>query len=316
MTEAPGHGNKTIDVIIPAFNPGEGLLRNVEATLGQTLPAGWTLKLVVVDDGSGKDIGSLLRHRHHDGIAVVRHAENRGRSAARNTGFSLGQGVYVVFLDADCVWQDTDSLSRHIACLERGADVSVGLVDTPTGGFWGEYQRAVFTRRIRAFAAGDRAAMTSANIAVRRVAVQSVGGFDEGYRHYGFEDRDLFLRLLAAGRRIFLCQDCRVLHEDTLSLAAIAGKMHAAGRHSAGRFRRAHPAYYAGTPYHRLDAQAHGYWLRALAALSRPLLPSMVALGDRVIASRRVPRILKRVWVKVVSGLAYLHGTHDALNAG
>ncbi len=313
---ATQHRDKTVDIIIPAFGAGKGLGHSIDAALAQILPPAWVMQLVVVDDGSPEDITPSLRARYGEAIHIVRHEHNRGRSAARNTGFLFGYGVYVVFLDADCVWTDDRALGRHIAALSAGADVSVGLVGAASTGFWGEYQQAVFLRRIEAFQNGDLAALTSANCAVRRTVAGLVGGFDERFRHYGFEDRDFFLRLQVSGARFFLIEDCLVLHQDIMSLAKVSIKMYQAGRYSASIFRLAHPDYYSGTVYWKLDARAHGFMLRTLAVASRPVLPWIVTLGDVVIAGRGLPMVFKRAWVKIASGLSYLQGTCDALKAG
>ncbi|MDH3644595.1 MAG: glycosyltransferase [Gammaproteobacteria bacterium] len=63
-------------------------------------------ELVVVDDGSTEDVRQVvtsLRNRHTTlAITFLRHREQRGVSAARNTGIAATRGDIIAFLDSDC----------------------------------------------------------------------------------------------------------------------------------------------------------------------------------------------------------------------
>ncbi|MCL2810965.1 MAG: glycosyltransferase [Clostridia bacterium] len=75
-----------------------------------------SVEILCVNDASPDECGQILagyaaRHPH---VHVLTHGENRGLSAARNTGLDAAQGEYVLFLDSD-----------DLLC----ADVTMGLVD-------------------------------------------------------------------------------------------------------------------------------------------------------------------------------------------
>ena len=58
--------------------------------------------MIVVDDGS-PDAGAIEAVADRFGARYVRHPENRGASAARNTGLGLATTELVAFLDSDCI---------------------------------------------------------------------------------------------------------------------------------------------------------------------------------------------------------------------
>lgn len=92
-----------VTIVVPAFNRAstiEAALRSVQA---QTYP-NW--EAIVVDDGSRDEtIRTVERFAHEDArIRLIRHAENRGAQAARNTGIRHAQGQWVAFLDSDDRW--------------------------------------------------------------------------------------------------------------------------------------------------------------------------------------------------------------------
>ncbi len=84
-----------VTVVIPCYNQAHFLGEAVESVLAQTHPH---LEIVVVDDGSTDDTSGVAAR--YPGVRLVRQ-ENRGLSAARNSGLARGRGEYVVFLDAD-----------------------------------------------------------------------------------------------------------------------------------------------------------------------------------------------------------------------
>jgi len=96
---------KQIAVIIPCFNHGEYLEECLESIMAQTRDD-W--EAVIVDDGSTdpgtrKAIEAIL----HPKVRIVRHEQNQGLAAARNTGIRKSDAPYVLPLDAD------DRLAPH-----------------------------------------------------------------------------------------------------------------------------------------------------------------------------------------------------------
>ena len=85
-----------VSVIIPTYNRCAILERAIESVLGQTFT---DYELIVVDDGSTDETADLL-DRYRNRVKVIRQ-ENRGVSAARNTGIRASKGELVALLDSD-----------------------------------------------------------------------------------------------------------------------------------------------------------------------------------------------------------------------
>ena len=165
-----------IDVVIPVYNGAACILDTLKTVFAQVLPDGWTLQVYVVDDASTDDTQERVRKAYPQ-VQLVALSQNQGRSIARNQGAATGQGELLCFLDSDCQYQGSQALAAYIQVLNAGADVSFGSLHTDTPGFWGQYQQAVFARRIAEARQGNMQVMTSANFALRRSVFEKVQGF-------------------------------------------------------------------------------------------------------------------------------------------
>jgi glycosyltransferase involved in cell wall biosynthesis len=297
-----------IGVVIPNHNGAEHVLRTVASLLRQSVPAGTAVNIVVVDDGSTDGSPDRLRGAFDGRIEVLELPTNQGRSTARNAGAGRAVADLLVFVDSDCVPADDAFVSEHLAAIERGAEVSFGQVCTPGHGFWDRMQRETNEARRRAAARGEAWMSTTANVAITRKAFDAVGGFDPVFDRYGFEDRDLFIRLERSGARACHTAGARVLHEDRITLASVARKLCEAGLHSAPHFRSRHPDAYARMPYSRFDCELHP-WLSAIDAACHRPMQRLLRGKTAWLEWRWLPFRLRTMLARLVSGLSYLHGT-------
>ena len=93
--------NKTISVIIPAFNIEDLLPKCVTSVASQDYPKS-LLQIIVVDDGSTDKTGAVADKLSalYENVEVI-HKENGGSSSARNAGLLAATGEYVGFVDSD-----------------------------------------------------------------------------------------------------------------------------------------------------------------------------------------------------------------------
>jgi glycosyltransferase involved in cell wall biosynthesis len=127
MTGATELSNPLVTVVITTYNRPTFLRSAVETVADQEYDP---IELVVVDDCSQTPATEVLKGETPPvaSFEIVRHAENRGVNAARNTGIEAASGEYIAFLDDDDRWEP-EKLSRQLERFER-ADDTVGLVYT------------------------------------------------------------------------------------------------------------------------------------------------------------------------------------------
>ncbi|WP_162823629.1 glycosyltransferase [Lysobacter sp. TY2-98] len=295
-----------ISVVIPVYRDGARGVSAAQAILDQVVPAGCELEVVLVDDGSDDDTAELLKRCADERVRLLSLPRNAGRSAARNAGAAAVRSSIIVFMDCDCVPVDRHMIEAHYAVLTAGAVASTGEVTGRDSGFWSRYQTMASARRARQHAQGVTHAGSSQNLAVLRDAFQRVGGFDTGYRRYGFEDRDLLLRLATWGR-VEWAGRARVRHLDELTLVGVSAKMREAGGPSAAEFARRFPEAYITLGYAAIDSRRHPS-LRLIARIAEPRLSWLAASVDHMLRIP-MPFAFKAAAVRLVSALSFCVGT-------
>lgn len=211
-----------ISIVIPAYNAARYLGYTIEGVLAQTV-TDW--ELVVVDDGSADETAAVARAfaGRDKRIRVVGQA-NAGVGNARNRGFELTTGSgYVIFLDADDVWE-ADALA--VLCRSLNADTKAvaayGLSRYIDGQGqscfpgdleeWGRARRGVAGNHLIAWPSGHPTTLavlahrntiyTPGQALIRRSALLATGPFDPAAAPC--EDWDMWLRLSLHGEIAFV----------------------------------------------------------------------------------------------------------------
>lgn len=116
----------TISVIIPFFQREAGILTQaLKSVQRQSVPAGWTVEVIVVDDGSPVNAEDDIRSLQFGDafrLKTIR-KENGGVGSARNRGLLEADKAakLVAFLDSDDMWP-LNHLARAIRAMEEGFD--------------------------------------------------------------------------------------------------------------------------------------------------------------------------------------------------
>jgi glycosyltransferase involved in cell wall biosynthesis len=156
-----------------------------------------------------------------DGVAVLVGPGLRVPAAARNRGAALGKGDWILFLDDD-VEPPEDLLDRYFepAPADRTALLAGGVQDEPVPPDARPVARYAYIRAATSqddtFRFGDWGFPKTANVAVRRSALEAVGGFTLGVR--AGEDSDLTYRLRGAGWDVERREDAGVIHRSRQTL--------------------------------------------------------------------------------------------------
>lgn len=111
-------------IIVPVYKVEKYLEQCVESVLAQSYK---DYELILVNDGSPDSCPEKCdKYAKKDKRVHVIHKMNEGASAARNCGIEYATGDYVMFLDADDFWDDTDALLKiYQFCLSKNKDVIV-----------------------------------------------------------------------------------------------------------------------------------------------------------------------------------------------
>lgn len=300
-------GIHRVSVVIPVYRDANRAIELVRALLLQRLPAATIAEIIVVDDGSGDGSADRIEESIGNRISLHKLPANSGRATARNVGAAAASGEVLLFVDCDCLPSGDDLIAAHLAAWAAGVVATIGPVTGDGDGFWHRYQSTASERRRRQHAAGITFSGSSQNLMVSRPAFESCGGFDNAYRTYGFEDRDLQLRLAQYGQ-ITWAPAADVRHMDALTLPLVCRKMTEAGGSAAVLFSRRYPQAYRALGYAAFDTRQHP-WLHLPARLFGRMIEPMARIGDRLIANPWVPYGLKSQLVKILSGISYLVGT-------
>lgn len=300
-----------LTVVIPVYRDVARAADAARAMRLQRLPSGMDLQVIVVDDGSADGTFEQLQLLRIPGVDLLSLPTNQGRSAVRNAGAAAARGDVVVFMDCDCLPVEADFLGAHYAAYQDASVVAgTGNVTGFDDGFWSRYQARASQRRRLQHEHGEVYSGSSQNLSVRKDAFERIGGFDTGYTEYGFEDRDLLLRLAEIGTVAWI-DDATVQHRDLLDMRTTVRKMRVAGGASAERFSRLHPRAYRVIGYAKLDARLHPAW----RLVSRPLkwvLPSLAAIFQTCISIRLLPFPVAAACAKTMTGLGFMTGTGHA----
>src|SRR5215813_8378329 len=88
-----------VSVIMPYYEQSEFVLDAVRSVESQTYKH---VELILVDDCSPRTPATeLLEWRQMSNLKMVRHAENKGAAASRNTAVKNSQGEFILPLDSD-----------------------------------------------------------------------------------------------------------------------------------------------------------------------------------------------------------------------
>lgn len=191
-----------VSVIIPSYNSAAFLRDAVDSVLAQTRPPD---EIIVVDDGSQDDTAQICA-AWAGRVRYIRQ-ENRGASAARNTGIAAAVGDWLAFLDADDLW-DEEKLELQLAALVQNPAADFAVTASLA---WSPHDQSYHLCRYGGSL--DPRVMRSelivrniftglcSSLLVRREMIEGVGGFESGK---ACEDRRLAIAMLERGRGIIL----------------------------------------------------------------------------------------------------------------
>lgn len=195
-----------VSVIIPARNSARTIGICLDSVARQTHRA---IDVIVVDNGSTDETQAIARSR---GARVV---VSGGRTpSARNAGARATTGELLLHLDSDMELHP-HSVAQCVDAVSRGAGIVILPERNIASGYWMNafsFNKQLF-RGVPGFENGRF---------VTRSWFDAVGGYDETL--WEGEDRDFFLRAVAAGARVGSIEAVTKHHIEHLSIQDILHK--------------------------------------------------------------------------------------------
>lgn len=226
-----------LSVVIPTHATRDLTLRCVDVLAAQAPALPQALQIIVVDDASGDGTAEALAAAHPE-VEVLRLGAGGGAGVgftrAANRGLARARGDILLLLNSDTE-VEPGGLAALLTAFERDPRLGAAgaMLHYPDGSpqWSGGGEPGLLWlfglasglppllaglprwRRVKPVGAAPGAVdwVTGAALAVRQSAWDAVGPLDEGYRFYA-QDLDFCLRLRAAGWKIELVPEWRVLH--------------------------------------------------------------------------------------------------------
>jgi glycosyltransferase involved in cell wall biosynthesis len=180
------------------FNRARLLERVLEGCFEQNVGEG-VYEVVLVNDGSTDDTLEVIERARETATVpfTVINQENSGLARGRNAGIAAARGERIVFIDDDVlpvpsfVAEHLRSHAEHPRAVVRGAVINAESFDElpPPIYSWRNYSGNFFW---------------TSNVSVPLATLREIGGFNEDFAEYGWEDIDVGLRLRARGLRSIL----------------------------------------------------------------------------------------------------------------
>ncbi|MBR4729889.1 MAG: glycosyltransferase family 2 protein [Prevotella sp.] len=117
-----------ISIIIPVYKVEQYVRKCIESIIDQD-DGSASLECIIVDDSSPDNSISIIHsivdnYQGNITFVFLKHQENKGLSAARNTGINAIHGDYAMFVDSDD-WLPTCSISRFVQALHKNPEIDM-----------------------------------------------------------------------------------------------------------------------------------------------------------------------------------------------
>jgi len=206
-----------ISVIIPVYNRPDFVKAAIQSVLDQTY---LNVEIIVVNDGSTDDTPLALQS-FGDKIRTI-HQDNKGVSAARNTGINHSESKWIAFLDSDDIWLP-EKLFLQMQFFENHPDAKI----CQTEEIWIKNGTQLYPKKKHKKKSGmifehclPLCIVSPSAVMIHRDMFHLVGNFDESLP--ACEDYDLWLRI-SCKYPIYLLDQPLIIkrggHDDQLSQA-------------------------------------------------------------------------------------------------
>lgn len=223
-----------LSVVMPVFNEAAYLPATIDALVVAVERSGFSVELVVVDDGSTDGSADTVRGALADRLPLtVVTQPNRGRWIARRAGVEAASREWVLLLDGRCRL-DPEALAFVEARIATNASIWNGhvYVDTrgnPYGAFWNALAEIAWREyfdnpRTTSFGSDEfdhYPKGTGCFLSPRTLLLEAIAAFRTSYSNTRFVSDDTgLIRWLAERHRIHVSPDFSCLYSPRSNLEA------------------------------------------------------------------------------------------------
>jgi GT2 family glycosyltransferase len=208
-----------ISAVVPTWGGRARLERNLGGVAASLEAAGEGWEIVVVDDGGGAldDLAAPAR--------VVALPENRGYGPAVNAGAAAARGEYLLVLNDDVRLEPGTVVALRARFPDPTLFAAVPAIRSPLaacgdeGGKAGRFEAGLLEiREVEADGAHPTLYPVGCCFLCPRAAFLDLGGYDDAFAPFFFEDVDLGYRAWARGLRTLHVPDAVCDHEGSATL--------------------------------------------------------------------------------------------------
>lgn len=115
--------NIKVSVVMPIYNAYAFLRTTLDSVLSQTLKE---IEVICIDDGStDKSLEIMKEYQNEDQRVRIITENNAGPALARNKGLLRARGEYVIFLDADDLYEPTLLEELYDMAVKHSLDIAI-----------------------------------------------------------------------------------------------------------------------------------------------------------------------------------------------
>lgn len=249
LDSAPERSNVKVSIVILTYNRIEPLRRTLAGLSRQTYPS-HLIEVIVTDDGSSAETTDVIKE--FSKLLDIKYVWHKDvgftAAAARNNGVNIARNDLIILLDVDMFpskhlvssyarWWKTlnravligprkyiDMSNTAVEYILQNSELEESFTEivtnnTVAGKIQGEHsvdwRLEIFerTKNLRTETVPFRT-FASGNVAFSKTQFMAIGGFDERFNSWGFEDTELGYRFFNTGKYIVPVMDALAYHQE------------------------------------------------------------------------------------------------------